>query len=222
MPISAAIFDCDGLLMDTEPLWRDAEIDVFGQVGLQLTDDMTRETMGLRIDGVVGYWWDRAPWRGPSVEEIAIKVVEGVKSRILSQGELMFGVREIIKTFKELGFPMAVASSSPMELIEAVLKRGGLESALPLRYSAVDEAYGKPHPAVYLAAAEGLGISPLKCVALEDSITGILSAKSAQMRCIAVPDPSLRGDPRLAIADHVMETLKEASPQWCRRHLLGL
>jgi len=83
--IKGVIFDMDGLLIDSEPLWQEAEIETFTRVGVPLTREMTRETMGLRVDEVVEHWFSRYPWEEPSKKEIESKVV---KPRLIKVGEL--------------------------------------------------------------------------------------------------------------------------------------
>jgi sugar-phosphatase len=123
-------------------------------------------------------------------------------------GEPMPGVPEAIALFGRLGLRLAIASSSPVRLIDAVCTRLRLVD-IDVRCSALDEAHGKPAPDVYLAAARRLGLSPARCLALEDSPSGVLAAKDAGMTCVAVPDPLLTGDPRYRRADLVLPSLTE-------------
>ncbi len=108
----------------------------------------------------------------------------------------MPGVPEAITLFGRLGLRLAIASSSPSRLIDAVYAR--LKLDIDVRCSALDEPRGKPAPDVYLAAARRLGFSPARCLAVEDSPAGVLAAKAAGRTCVAVPDPLLTGDPRPA------------------------
>ena len=102
---------------------------------------------------------------------------------------------------------MALASSSPMRVIEAALRRLGLRELLAIRASAEEVSHGKPHPAVYLLAAQRLGVDPVACVAVEYSLNGLLAAKAARMGCIVVPALEQRGDPRWCLADERLESL---------------
>jgi mannitol-1-/sugar-/sorbitol-6-/2-deoxyglucose-6-phosphatase len=203
----AVIFDMDGVLIDSEPFWQEAEIEVFGSLGVPLTREMCLETMGLRLDEVVDHWYRRYPWQDVAATEVGAAVVAGVARRIEDRGEPLPGVAEAIATCRRSGFRLALASSSPMALIEAVLHRFGLEHSFDVVRTASDEQHGKPHPAIYLSTAEQLGVAPAACVAIEDSINGIIAAKAARMACVAVPAPSLRDDGRLAIADARVESL---------------
>lgn len=207
--IKAVIFDMDGVLIDSEPFWRESEIEVFARVGLRLTEAMCRETMGLRIDEAVAYWHRRHGWEGPSPGEVAERVVGGLIERVRREGELMSGARHALAFFRSRGVKMGLASSSSYRIIGAVVERLGLGGEFECVYSAEEEEYGKPHPGVYLTAASRLGVGPTECLAVEDSLNGVLAAKAARMKCVAVPEPSARRDPRFAIADVTLDSLEE-------------
>ncbi len=206
----AFIFDMDGLLIDSEPLWRRAEISVLATVGVQLTDEMCKETMGSRLDEMVAYWYARFPWTGKSQPEIAREILTRVTTLIMAEGEAMPGVQEILDRLLAQGMPLGLASSSPPELIEAVLTRLKIQSAFSVVCSAVDEALGKPDPGVYLTAARQLGVDPVLCVALEDSLAGVASAAGAGMMVVAVSPE--RGKNRFPQAFLEVRSLLELLP----------
>lgn len=207
-PIRALIFDMDGVLIDSEPLWRRAEIETFAEVGLALSDADCLQTTGLRIDEAVAYWFDRAPWPSRSLDSVAHAIVGRVAQLIREQGEPLVGVHESIREASQRGWRLGLASSSSTFLIETVLDRFGLQDAFEVTRSAEHEAFGKPHPAVYLATADALGIAPKHCVAIEDSVNGVISALAAQMACIAIPAPESREDPRFSIASRRLASLE--------------
>ncbi|MGI9225426.1 MAG: hexitol phosphatase HxpB [Woeseiaceae bacterium] len=207
----AAIFDMDGLLIDSEPLWREAEVEVFGSVGVPLTDEMCRETTGMRHDAVVRYWHERYPWDEPGLEEMTANLVEAAQSLIVERGVLMAGAEKAIRILHQHGLRLAIASSSPLSLIEAVVKKFELSNYFPVLHSADDEKFGKPDPAVYLSTMSTLGVSPGECVALEDSVSGIRAAKAAGAFAIAVPDPVTVDEPEFAEADVVLSSLEDFS-----------
>ncbi|MBC6418334.1 MAG: HAD-IA family hydrolase [Prochloron sp. SP5CPC1] len=95
----------------------------------------------------------------------------------------------------------------------------GLTDTFDIVASAEVEEFGKPHPAVYLTAARGLGIQPSHCVALEDSLRGVMSAKAARMRCIAVPEPEQQQDSRFEIANVTLPSLKSITRPWLEEFL---
>lgn len=203
----AAIFDMDGLIVDSEPLWRRTEVAVFGEVGLALTEAMCEATTGLRIDEVALHWFARSPWEGPSPHALAERIVD----RMIEGADTAMqpGVASALETCAEAGLRLAVASSSPLRLIEATLSRLGVRDRFELVVSAEHERFGKPHPAVFLRAAEQLGVGPAECLVLEDSLNGVLAAKAARTICVAVPAANDRNDPRFAIADRVLGSLEE-------------
>lgn len=203
--MDAAIFDMDGLLIDSEPAWRRAEIAVFGEVGLTLTDAQCRETTGLRIDEVASFHFAREPWQGPGPRELAARIVDVMVDDVTARGAPMEGALEAIALTAERG-PLALASSSPRRLIDATLARLGVGDRFAVITSAEDDRFGKPHPAVYLRAAEALGLAPTRCLVFEDSLNGVIAAKAARMRCVAVPETS---DPRFAVADLTLASLTE-------------
>ncbi len=207
--IDAVIFDLDGLLIDSEPLWQHAEGEVFAEVGLHLTHEDYLHTMGLQAPEVVAWHFSRAPWQGPGVEEITKRLVTRVIGLIESEGVLLPGAREAVEQVAAGPWKTAVASSSSLRLIHAALKSFQLDNSFEAIASAEEESHGKPHPAVYLRAAKRLGVDPVRCLALEDSLNGLLAAKAARMWCIAVPPEELRDDPRYALADGVFLSLSE-------------
>ena len=206
-PIEAVVFDLDGVLIDSEPLWQDAEIEVFASVGIALDRELCRLTMGLRSDDVVAYWGARWPWTGPSHAEVEGELVRVVAAHIRRRGEPKPGIEGVLRLLGSRGVPVALASSSPYVVIAAALERLGLTEVFACVYSAEEEPYGKPHPGVYLTTAAKLGVAPLRCCAIEDSPNGVVAAKAAMMTCIAIPDPAVADDPRIKIADRVVSTL---------------
>jgi mannitol-1-/sugar-/sorbitol-6-/2-deoxyglucose-6-phosphatase len=205
----AVIFDVDGLLIDTEPIWRQVEIEVFGSLGLRLSEAQCLETMGVRVSEVVELWYSRSPWSGPTCSEVTRRIEQGVIDHIKSEGEAMSGVPAAFRVVREAGLPIGVASSSSEQFIDVVLARLGLDAYVQVVCSADREVAGKPDPAVYLTAARQLGVPPPTCLALEDSPNGVVSATSAGMYCVAVPDPYLAGDSRMRLANVTLTSLED-------------
>jgi sugar-phosphatase len=207
--LRALIFDMDGLLIDSEPLWHEAEIYAFGLAGLRLTTEQCLETTGLRVDEVVEYRYAREPWAAPSQEAVTAAITERVVELIHAKGVLKPGVDQALDVARASGLRVSLASSSPYVIINAVVDTFGLRPAFEVIHSAEEEKRGKPEPDVYLTTARKLGVEPAACLALEDSPNGVVAAKAAGMKCIAVPEPVLRNDPRLARADLIIESLTE-------------
>jgi sugar-phosphatase len=208
-PIEAVIFDMDGVLIDSEPLWRVAETRALNAIGVPMREEDGLLTMGLRTDEVVEFWFSRHPWDTPSKKEVEASIVREVITLIEQKGEPMAGVREAIALFAGRGLKLGLASSSATEIIDAVLRKLDLTEHFSVVQSAEHEPYGKPHPAVYIECARRLGVAPDRCLAIEDSPAGVLAAKAARMTCVAFPAPELRGDNRYCIADERLDSLAE-------------
>lgn len=213
----AVIFDMDGLLVDSEPLWVRAEIEIFGEVGVVLGEEDCAETKGLRVDDVIAYWHARRPFRGASPAEVEARLIARVAALIRAEGRALPGVTEAIAVARDGGRRIALASSSPTVIIRAALERLGLTEAFEVVQSAEHEAFGKPHPGVFLRTAERLGIPAVSCLVIEDSLAGVIAAKAAHMTCIAVPFDHPRHDPRFALADEVVESLLHVTPELIAR-----
>jgi sugar-phosphatase len=215
--LRAAIFDMDGLLVDSEPLWHRAEVELLGALGAPIAAGDPRRTKGVFVREVTRYWFDRFPWEGPSTDEVARRIVDRVIDLIAQEGRLQPGVDQAIALCRDHGLALAVASSSEHRLISFVLERFGLDEHFALVHSAEEEPYGKPHPAVFLTAAQRLGVAPDRCLVWEDAPAGVLAAKAARMTCIAVPALDERDEPAFAIADVVLGSLEEADEELWQR-----
>jgi sugar-phosphatase len=201
----------DGVLIDTEPVWRAAQSDVFARFGVVLSERDLLDSTGQPIEELIPVWRRRASAPDPAGTEltdaeIADLIIDRVIAHVTAEGRPMPGVTAAIALFERCGLRLAIASSSPLRLIDAVCDRLGL-TRITVRCSAMDEARGKPAPDVYLTAARRLGVAAAGCLALEDSPAGVASARSAGMRCVAVPDPLLAADPRYREADLVLGSL---------------
>lgn len=204
---AAVIFDMDGLLVDSEPFWQRAEIEVFATFGLALSAADCRRTTGLRINEVVEYWGQYHAF-GPTPHcEVAAAIVSRVIELIRTEGQLMPGALLSLDFCASRKLPLGLASSSDMRLIDAVLDRFELRSRFQVIHSAQDEPLGKPHPAVYLSTARRMAVPAHACLAIEDSLNGLIAAKASRMGCVAVPAAEDRHDPRFALADAVLPSL---------------
>ena len=202
------IFDMDGVLVDSEPLWVRAELEVFGAVGLELREEDCLQTTGLRTDDVVAYWYTRRPWTAATPAVVEQRLVARVAELIRAEGVALPGVSSALAAARALTDRMALATSSPMPVIEAVLDRLELAGTFEVLHSAWSEPYGKPHPGVFLTTAERLGLAATACIVIEDSINGVVAAKAARMSCIAIPQVH---DPRFVLADAVLPSLEHVT-----------
>ena len=212
--ILAAIFDMDGLLIDSEPLWDRAELDVMASLGVDISRrNELPDTLGLRIDMVV----DQQPWVGPNRDEVTARIISRAISLVEENRPLLPGVREAVALCKAQGLKVGLASASPLHMLEKVLTMFELRDSFDALASAEKLPYSKPHPQVYLDCAAKLGLDPLNCVALEDSVNGMVASKAARMRSIVVPAEEGRHDPRFALTDVKLNSLAELTAH----HLQG-
>jgi sugar-phosphatase len=186
--IGAALFDMDGLLVDSEPIWHEVEIDVFGRHGVPLTVERCLETKGMFLGDAVEHWYARYPWTGASRQAVAAEIVEAMARRLDAAVALKPGVSHALDFCARRGARLAVASSSPRRLIDAVVRRFALAERFAVVHSGEDEAVGKPDPAIFLTTAGLLQVAPEACVVFEDSAAGVVAAKGAGMACVAVPE----------------------------------
>ena len=207
--IDTVIFDMDGLLVDTEPLWMTAMQDVLATVGVTITPELAAQTTGLRTVEVVDYWYEYFQWKGKSKEQISAEIMEAVTGQVQQQCKPMDGVPYILEFFKERGLKIGLASSSPLDFIHFVLDHFRLKAYFEAVASAEHEPYGKPHPAVYLSCAQSLGSNPLDCLAFEDSINGTIAAKAARMKLVAVPEVHNGQNPKYVLADLKLDKLSD-------------
>ena len=207
-PARAAIFDMDGLLVDSEPLWHVAELEILGDLGVPLDRTGTRQTKGMFVAEVVDHWHEQFPWSAPARPEVVDQILDRVGELTIERGKILPGALDVVSAMAERG-PVALASSTPRRLIDVVLSHIGLSDAFAAICSAEDEDWGKPHPAVFLSAAAAVGVIPQRCVVFEDSPAGVLAAKAGRMVCVAVPEASERDVPEMGIADIVLHSLVE-------------
>lgn len=216
--ILAAIFDMDGLLIDSEPLWDRAELDVIAGLGVDISRrNELPDTLGLRIDMVVELWFAQQPWNGPSREEVTARIISRAISLVEEERPLLAGAREAIALCKSQGLKVGLASASPLHMLEKVLVMFDLREQFDALASAEKLQYSKPHPQVYLDCAAKLGVDPLTCVALEDSVNGMIASKAARMRSIVVPEHENQADPRYVLANVKLSSLEQLTTE----HLFG-
>ncbi|WP_417264786.1 hexitol phosphatase HxpB [Brumimicrobium sp.] len=207
--IDTVIFDMDGVLIDSEPLWKAAEIKVFETIGIDFIKVGGEKTVGLRIDEVIDYWYEKYPWekktKAQVVDEIMLEMINGIQAN----GEPMKGVIEILEFFKSKGMKIGLASSSYQVLIDTSLEKLGIAHYFDVTLSAQNCTYGKPHPEVYIETAKLLKSEPQNCLVIEDSLNGVIAGKAAKMNVVAVPDGTHTVTEQLKVADLRVDNLKE-------------
>lgn len=178
----------DGLLIDSEPLWREAAQHVFAQYNIRLSADEYKTTTGLRSREFVRWWFSKYNVEEKEMKHAEDKLVKTVIELVQTRGKVMPGVDYIFQFFKEHNFKIGLASSSNMELINVVVDMLHLRDNLHAITSAENLFYGKPHPQVYLNCAEELNSNPVECVCFEDSFNGMIAGLAARMQCVVVPE----------------------------------
>lgn len=205
--LNTVIFDMDGLLIDSEPLWQKAGIDTLQMFGAEITLEQYYGTTGLRTPEWIEYWFHYFGIEKSYMEE-AIKTIENKAIEHIRQDAVAFpGTGYIINFFRERKFKIGLATSSPLRLVEVVVEKLGIAHLLDAVASAENLPLGKPHPQVYLNCAALLQVSPLQCVCFEDSFNGMIAAKAARMKCVAVPVPEQYNAAKWGAADFCLDSL---------------
>ena len=207
----AVIYDMDGLIVDSEPFWRQAEIDVFSKVGLSLSNEDCMKTKGMRIDEVVAYWFEKSPWNKISQAEVVEAIMQQMQTLMAQYATPLPGIMRSLDLLKSAGIKMALASSSQLRLINTVVDTLNIRSYFEVILSAENEEYGKPHPAVFLSAANKMKVVPTNCLVLEDSLHGVIAARAANMKVIAIPDESEFDLPAFKVAHKVIHSMEAFS-----------
>lgn len=185
----------DGIIINSEPYWRIAEIECFQKVGISLTEEDCLKTLGYRIDEVIDYWYQQFPWNNMSKEDLEVMIINQMVSYVEKDGEALPGVISTLQNLRAKGIPISVASSSPKRLISSVLQALDIEVFFNEVCSAETEEYGKPHPAVFINCAKKMNIKPEECLIIEDSPAGVIAGLASKARVVAVPEPHFRSHP---------------------------
>lgn len=216
--IEAVIFDMDGLLIDSEPFWRIAEKEVFGNLGIEVTEELAIETSRMTTKEVTEYWYSHKPWEQKSLEEVEQAVIQRVGELIDNKGMMMPGVVELLQYFKQLGYKIGLATNSPNSLILKVLRKLDIEHYFDIAISSDFVDKGKPSPDIYIKIAFELDTIPSNCIVFEDSTSGIHAAIAAGMSVVAVPEKGKFNDAGFETADVKIKRLND----FCNRHIVLL
>ena len=206
--IDAVIFDLDGVLLDSESAWLAAKRAVVDEWGGRWKDEATRAMLGMSAPEWSAYMRDDLAVER-AAEEIDAEVVKRLLQGYQARLPLLPGAVEAVERLAAR-WPLGLASSSNLEVIEVVMDAGGFARFFRTWVSSEEVARGKPAPDVFLEAARRLGIEPAACGAVEDSHNGILAADAAAMTVVALPNHEFPpGDDALASADLVLGSLDE-------------
>ncbi len=209
MVLNTVIFDMDGLLIDSEPLWQEAANEVMQKLGVILDEELYATTIGLRTREFLHFWFNKYNINQHLVPSAEQEITSLVVAKVVTNGSLMPGVFETLDFFEKKHFQVGLATSSPLLLVETVLEKTGLTGRFQAISSAEHLPNGKPHPQVYLDCAALLKSNPTSCLCFEDSFNGMIAAKAARMKCVVVPDPRAFENNRWEAADLKIRTLSE-------------
>jgi sugar-phosphatase len=205
----AVIFDMDGVLIDSEPLWKIAMEEVFSALGSKLTKSDFQKTVGLRIDEVIHFWNVTENWGIIDESRVEENIISKMEELIIQNPFPLVGVIETMQFLKKKQMKIGLATSSSKRLIDAVLTSLNIGDYFDFTWSAENETHGKPHPAVYLSVAKALNVNPTKCLVIEDSYNGVISGLAARMKVVCIPEKTHFPNPKLALADFQYETMEE-------------
>lgn len=207
--ITTVLFDMDGLLLDTEPLWGESMLRVAQKHNIPITAQKFKETTGLRIYEVTDYWAIKFPWQGSTPVEVADEILDDIIATSKEKGSVLRGVKKALQLLKERNYKIGLASSSPLRMINELVTHFDIKHYFEVITSADAAELGKPHPAVFLDCAAALGSPPLQCAVLEDSVNGMIAGKAARMKVIVVPDAIHFDDPRFSLADAKLSSMED-------------
>ena len=209
--ISTVIFDMDGVMIDSEPLWEKTERILLARRNIDYSPDYRDKIVGLNQRDSGRLLVDTFNL-AETVDEIINERISILTSIYENELEVIPALVPLLEQLEDEGYRLAVASSSPLRVVNFVLDMFSLHDHFLAVVSGESVGNGKPHPDIYIHTAETLGVTPAECVAIEDSINGLRSAKGAGMYCIAIPDKRLTAE-QFRSADVILGSLEELTPQ---------
>jgi HAD superfamily hydrolase (TIGR01509 family) len=209
--IEAVVFDLDGVLIDSEPVWERVRRALVAERGGRWAPDAQRRLMGMSTPEWARYLSEDLGVGLPP-DEVAAQVIDRMAASYREHLPLLPGAADAVRRLAAR-WPLGLASSAPAALIETVLAAAGLRSYFAVTMSTEQVPHGKPAPDIYLAVAAKLGHAPAACAAVEDSSNGLRSAAAAGLHVIAIPHPKYPPDPdALAAAALVLPALAGLTP----------
>ncbi|MFT2097031.1 hexitol phosphatase HxpB [Marinomonas sp. 2405UD66-6] len=207
--IEAVIFDMDGTLIDSEPMWKEAERFVFSSLGVDVTDELSFQTASMTTREVTEFWYNLFPWTGRSLEQVENDVVDRVATLITTEGMAMEGVKTALDFCQSKALKIGLATNAPARLIPVILEKLDIAHYFHAVSSSEYEIQGKPDPAVYLSTVKKLNVEPSACIAIEDSVSGVMAAINANLKTVVVPPVAEYSDEKYDIADIKLKQLSE-------------
>lgn len=186
--IRAIFFDMDGVLVFSEPFWREAEHKVFKEhFNIELTEDDVNQSTGLKTTEVVTMHMTKYGFTC-DLSEIGHEIEKEVVRLVYERGEPMEGLKELTDWIKEKGWRRCLVTSSSQYVYEHIVKFVGLETFFERKFTAYDEEWGKPNPAVYHSAINYLGLPKENIIVIEDSMNGVKAAYAAGLKILGLPE----------------------------------
>lgn len=207
--VKAVIFDMDGVIIDSEPIHSRVKMDTFAHFGIPFHEEDLARYMGRTSNAIFGETLAKEGRTDIKPEDMAA-YKHAHYLEILQSGEIapVTGSVELIKSLHEAGFPLALATSSNVRVMNTVLDAFGIRPYFSSILSGGELTESKPHPAIYLISAERLGVKPAECLVIEDTTNGIMAAKRAGMNCVAYRNPH-SGNQDLSLADEIVDSLSK-------------
>ncbi|MGH4117231.1 HAD family hydrolase [Clostridium sp.] len=208
--LKAVIFDMDGVIIDSEPIHMKLENETYKKLGIDVTGNEHLSFVGSTSH----YMWKtlRNKYKLSQTLEELIEYDRNIYFKYLNSDEceiiLIEGVKELIEDLHENGVKLAIASSSPLNVIEAIVKKFQIEEYFEVFVTGDYVKKSKPEPDIFIFAAEKLRVSPENCVVIEDSHNGVLAAKKAGMKCVGI-NSDVEGRQDISMADLVINSFKE-------------
>lgn len=214
--LKAILFDMDGVIVDSEPMWLESKQLILKEFGIDIDVSYHYNYFGTSLEHM---WTDmKKDFDLPLTVSECIQKGECLRKELTTKNGYrpIPGAIDLIKTFSEQAFLLAVASSSPMNDIQKVVETFDIRRYFDVLATGEDFQKSKPSPDIFLGTAEALNVSPHECLVIEDSINGVSAAKSAGMKCIGFENPNFNV-PSLTEADLVVSALSEIRPEDCFR-----
>lgn len=207
--IKAVIFDMDGTLIDSQPIWYQVSMNFFQQNGFPVTmEDMVKLT-GSPVGRLVDYVVQTYGEKGKKRSQLTSELMDNAVAEILAAKPLMPNVEPTLAFLQQHDIKMAVASASPRYMLQGIVESCGIAKYFDYLASAEELDYNKPHPQVYLHAAQKLGVDKENCLAVEDSVLGMIAGKAASMKTVVIPAAMEWDDVRWSLADIKLENIQD-------------
>lgn len=208
----AFIFDMDGVLIDSEPLWQQSGIYILNQYNLPVTLDDMKMWTGIPAPTIVKNAAEKYH-KKINQQQVTQDLLDYAIKLIIERRPLMPAVKETLTLLSEHNIVMAIASASPRYMLERIVENCGIAQYFSYISSACELEFNKPHPQVYFHACNKLKVDPHNAVGIEDSKVGMTAVKAASMSCIVIPAKAFFDQPYWTLADRKLHSLAEINSQ---------